>query len=435
MAQDWIGTTYTSRVGWGHLEQLVDIGDRMAGSEGERDAAAATSGALAAQGARNTERREFEIQGWRRGAASIDTQHTAHSCIALPRSPSGAVEGRLVDLGHGLPAAIDAADVEGQVVMVASDVPSWADRFVHRREKYYHAVAAGAAGFVFRNHIEGGLAPTGSVGTETAPIGAIPAVGVSKEVGARLARTADGDAVTLRVDCETPKTTSQNVHADVGPETDQAVLLTCHVDAHDIAEGAVDNAAGTAMLVELTRALRDRASELETRVHLLGFGAEEVGLVGSSLDATERAPERIRAVVNLDGVVRARTLKLLTNGFEALEQPARVAAGRFDHPVSVVPRMSPHSDHWPYVARGVPGYHVKSETTTAGRGWGHTAADTIDKLDIRDLREQAIVLNELLVQLTDGELSLPRRTPGSIADQLRAEDLAAGMQATGDWPF
>ena len=31
---EWIGETFTSDVGWRHLERLVDVGDRMAGRTG-----------------------------------------------------------------------------------------------------------------------------------------------------------------------------------------------------------------------------------------------------------------------------------------------------------------------------------------------------------------------------------------------------------------
>jgi Iap family predicted aminopeptidase len=188
---DWIADTVTSSTGWDHLERLVDVGSRMAGSAGERRAAEATRDALADVGVRDTGLETFDIQGWTRGSAGIEAGDRAENCIALPRSPSGAVTGRLVDVGHGLPADFD-EDLEGAIVMAASDVPDWHDRFVHRREKYYHAVEAGAAGFVFRNHVEGCLAPTGSVGTAADPIGAVPAVGVSKEVGCAGGRPASG---------------------------------------------------------------------------------------------------------------------------------------------------------------------------------------------------------------------------------------------------
>jgi Zn-dependent M28 family amino/carboxypeptidase len=431
----WIGETFTSDSGWSHLEHLVDIGGRMAGSKGERDAAEATRAALTTAGARNAHLDEFDVQGWVRESSTIHVGETQQACIALPRSPAGEVSGELVDVGYGLPDDFKNVDLNGKVVMAASNVPDWFDRFVHRREKYYHAVTAGAAGFIFRNHVEGCLAPTGSVGTEDAPIGEVPAVGVSKEVGARLSRRFDGDHITISVDCETPQATSQNIHADLGPDTEKAILLTSHVDGHDIAEGAMDNGAGTAVVVEMARALAARETELDTRVHILVYGAEEVGLVGSHYDAATRDHAQIKAIVNNDGVVRGRTLKYYTHGFADLDAAAVRVATRLDHPVSRTPRLGPHSDHWPYVQWGVPGYHVMSETGDEGRGWGHTRADTLDKLSARDLREQAIMLTELVVELADDSVSVARRTPEAIAEQLEAEDLATGMRITGDWPY
>jgi Zn-dependent M28 family amino/carboxypeptidase len=430
----WIGGTFTSDAGWYHLERLVDIGNRMAGSDGERQAAEATRDALDEAGARDAHLEPFDIQGWARGSSAIRAGDTAQECIALPRSPAGEVTGEFVDVGYGLPEDFE-QDLTGRVVMAASDVPDWQDRFLHRREKYYHAVEAGAAAFVFRNHVEGCLAPTGSVGTSDSPIGDIPAVGVSKEVGARLARRHEGEAVTVAVDAETGDATSRNVHADLGPDTDEAVLVTSHVDAHDIAEGAGDNGAGTAMVVELATALATREEDLETRVHFLAYGAEEVGLRGSEHDGEGRDLEAVKAVVNNDGVVRGRTVKCYTHGFEGLESAVETVADRFDHPVATTPRLGPHSDHWPYVQWGVPGYHVTSETGDEGRGWGHTRADTLDKLESRTLREQAIILAELVVHLARTDVSIESRDPEDIAAQLEAEDLAEGMKITGDWPY
>ncbi|MDT3433556.1 M28 family peptidase [Haloarcula sp. 1CSR25-25] len=436
---DWIGETFTSATGWGHLETLVDIGNRMAGSDGERAAAEATRDALAAY-ARDARLSEFGIQGWERGDSAVHADGSpvatqAHECIALPRSPAGEVTGGLVDVGHGLPEEFEDADCEGQIVLARSDVPDWYDRYIHRREKYYHAVEAGAAGFVYRNHVEGLLPPTGSVGTAAAPIGEIPAIGVASETGARLARRYAGDDVTLTVDCETPDATSQNVHAELGPDTDERLLVTSHVDAHDIAEGAMDNGAGTAMVVEVARALAGREDELETRVEFVAFGAEEVGLVGSNRLAEETATDDVTAVLNFDGVVQGRTLNCYTHGFDALAAAAGDVADRFDHPITLTPEQGPHSDHWPFVRRGVPGYHVTSETGGDGRGWGHTHADTLDKLEPRALREQAVLLTELAVTLADGSVRPDHKDPAEIADALEAQDLAEGMRITGDWPF
>ncbi|RKD95461.1 M28 family peptidase [Halopiger aswanensis] len=434
---DWIGDVFTSDVGWDHLEDLVDIGNRMAGSDGERRAAERTRDALAEAGARNARLDPFGIQGWTRGSSAIRANGDAvgGNCIALPRSPADRVEAPLVDLGYGLPEDFEERELEGRIVMVRSDIPDYYERYIHRREKYYHAVEQGAAGFVYRNHVEGCLPPTGSVGTEDDPIGEIPAVGVSSEAGARLARRFDGEEIELAVDAEVHEATSQNVHAELGPDTDERVLVTSHVDAHDIAEGALDNGAGTAMVVELANALAKREDELETRVEFVAFGAEEVGLTGSAHYAAETDRDSIEAVVNNDGVVRGRTLSLVTHGFDGLEAAVDAVADRYDHPIETVPKLGPHSDHWPFVQRGVPGYHVKSTSDDVGRGWGHTFADTLEKLERRTLREQAILLTELVVDLASADRAVEHRDPEAIAAELEAQDLAEGMRITGDWPY
>lgn len=431
---DWIGETFTSMLGWDHLETLVDMDTRMAGTDGERRAAELTRDMLTTAGARNAGLDTFNLQGWTRGSAEIDAGETTQECIALPRSPSGDPTAELVDLGYGLPADFD-QDLRGKIVLAASDMPGWFDRYVHRREKYYRAVDAGAAGFIYRNHVDGCLPPTGSVGTEEAPIGDIPAVGVSKEVGKRLSRRFEGDDVTVTTDVDIYDTTSQNIHADIGPDTEEAVLLTSHVDAHDIGEGAADNGAGTALVVDVARALSQREADLDSRVHIIVYGAEEVGLVGSHYDAENRDQSMIKAIVNNDGVVRNRTLTCHAHGFDDLVETATTVADRMDHPIKVPPELNPHSDHWPYVASGVPGYHVRSETGDVGRGWGHTHADTFDKLSVRDLREQAILLTELTVEAASAERTIEHREPAAIADQLERENLAEGMRVIGDWQY
>ncbi|WP_058367222.1 M28 family peptidase [Haloparvum sedimenti] len=437
---DWIGETFTSTVGWDHLEALVGIGDRMAGSTGERAALEATRDAFADAGARNAHIEEFDLQGWERGDSAIAVDGTpvadrAHECIALPRSPSGEATGEFVDLGYGLPSDFEETDVAGKVVAVSTTVPDDFDRFIHRREKYYYAVEHGAAAFVFKNHVEGQLPPTGSVGSEAAPIGEIPAVGVSKETGARLVREHEGETATVSVDCAAPETTSGNAIAELGPDTEEYLVVSSHADAHDIAEGAIDNGAGTATIVEIARALAAREDELDTRVKLTAFGAEEVGLVGSGIAAEAADPAAVRAVVNVDSNVFGRTLKLDHHGFDELEAAADRVSDRFDHPVSTSGELVPHSDHWPFVKRGIPGYMVSGETEDRGRGWGHTHADTLDKLESRNLREQAILLTELVVDLADADVRVEPRDTAAIAAALEEENKAEGMKVTGDWPF
>jgi kynureninase len=78
---------------------------------------------------------------------------------------------------------------------------------------------------------------------------------------------------------------------------------------------------------------------------------------------------------------------------------------------------------------------VSGETEGRGRGWGHTGADTLDKLESRNLREQSILLTELVVELADESVTTERRDREAIAAALEREGKATGMKITGDWPF
>ncbi len=433
---DWIAETFRSDAGWDHLETLVDIGNRMAGQPGEMAGLEATRDAFDAVGARDARVETFDLAGWERGSSSISTPETVEECIALPRGPAGEVTAELVDLGAGLPADFESTDVEGKIVLATSDVPDYFDRYIHRTEKYQYAVEGGAAAFVYANHVPGQLPPTGSVnGSDGGPYGDIPAVGVSSETGARLARRFDGEEVTVSVDCETPETQSGNAVAELGPDTEEVVLLSSHVDAHDIAEGARDNGAGTATIVEVAKALAAREEDLDTRVKCIAYGAEEVGLVGSELEAENADLDAIKGIVNVDSNMGERTLELTTHRFDELDAAASRVSERFDHPIATVPRMVPHSDHWPFVRWGVPGYMVSSKSESAGRGWGHTSADTLDKLEGRTLREQAILLTELVVEVADASVEIPHEEPETMAGYLKEEDQAIGMKKTNGWPY
>lgn len=441
----WIGATFESDVGWNHLETLVDIGDRMAGSNGERRGAEATRAAFEDVGLRNVRLEGFDVQGWTRGAAAVRAGARAHDAIALPRSPSAEATGELVDLGYGLPSDFE-RDLEGKVVLAASDMPKHHDRYVHRREKYYYAVEAGAAGFIYRNHVEGCLPPTGEVGYHNRP-GPIPAVGVSKEVGADLVRgcrdspfsdpgdtdgVATGPEVTLDVDCRNEPSTSVNVEGVLGPADADEILVTAHVDAHDIAPGANDNGAGCAVIATVASLLAEES--LSHRVRFVTFGAEEIGLYGAYHCADRLDTGQIRAVVNVDGAGRSRDLGVRHNGFPAIESAFEAATDALDAPLSTSDTVSPHGDQWAFVEQGVPATMVHSvDRSQRGRGWGHTHADTLDKLDPRDLGAIAVQVAEGVLQL-DSEFDPVPRDPEAIQDEL-APGYERELRVGGRWHF
>lgn len=435
---NWIGRTYTSDIGWEVLYDLAEIGKRLGGSEGERRGHERVAEAFESLDVRDVHHESFDLPQWERGGVDLSLSEPAARTmdgIALPGSPAGEISGEIVHLGYGLVNDFEEADVEGKIVVARSDVPKHHDRWMHRREKYFRAYEGGADAFIFQNHVPGCLPPTGSLGGSDDVMGPIPAIGVSKEVGDRIAMYAREGVVkgTLSVDVMVSDGESRNTIGTIGPDTNEEIIVCAHVDGHDISEGALDNASGVAVLSEVARALTERAAELDRRVTLVGFGAEELGLIGSEIYADGRELDDLVAVVNCDGAGRDRDLVAKTCGFPGMRDAVETTVGALRHPVRVVPGVNTHSDHWPFVQRGVPSVQIQSDTGD-GRGFGHTFADTLDKTDVRAIRDHAIHVTRLVEHLANGD-RIASRDPDGIADELRANDLETPMRVAGDWPF
>ncbi len=433
LPNETVGDAYTSGFGWDVLEGLVDVGNRMAGQAGETEGARVIADAFADAGASEVGIEEFEIPGWWRGRAVLDVDRTYdadHEVIALPGTPGGTVEAPIVDVGYGSLSEFQRADVEGAIAMASSESPPDSERWLHRMEKYAAAADAGAVGFVFRNHLEGCLPATGEVGYHDRP-GPIPAVGVSKEAGERLLR-ADDPHGTLAVSARNEPTESRTVEAVVGPDTEEEVLVTAHVDAHDIAEGAMDNGAGCAVVAETGRLLTSVG--LDTRVRLLAFGSEEIGLYGAYQWAGTHDLDRVKCVLNVDGAGTSRTLRVGTNGSAALADLFEDVGSEFDAPVETSDTISPHGDQWAFVQEGVPGAIVGSVSEGSGRGWGHTHADTLDKLDSRDLRAISIQIAAAAREAASDDRTFERRSREEIRSSLAA-GYERELKRGGRWPY
>ncbi len=427
-----LGRAWRDDVPWQVLTALTELDDRLAGHEGEARAAELAGRAFADAGARDATVETFDLPVWTRGDCALavtDPVERDFPAFALPYSPAGDVaDAPLVDVGHGTEDDFQETDVEGAVVLASTDSPA-DGRLVHRMEKYGYAVDGGAAGFVFYNHKDGQLPPTGALrfGRE----GEIPAAGVSKETGAWLREYADRDGrVGFSVDASTDSGTGKNVHAVLGPDTDEEVLALAHHDAHDVAEGALDNGCGVATLVAAVRVLADL--DLDCKVRVATVGAEEVGLLGSAAFADAVDSESVRAVVNVDGAGRYRTLRAFTHGTDAFADVLDGVSECANRPIEVEPTLHPYSDHWPFLRRGVPAVQLHSVTPERGRGWGHTPADTRDKADSRNLREHGALAALLVRELTSRDV--PRPEDGRLRETLADAGMRPGMEAAGVWP-
>ncbi|QLG27940.1 M28 family peptidase [Halorarum halophilum] len=430
---DAVGRAWLDDRPWAFLTDLTAIGNRMGGSEGEARAARLVADAFEDAGLRRVRQQSFEVNEWRRGRTELELvapDRREFEAIALPYCPAGDVRGELVDVGYGTPAEIDEVDVEGKVAVASTTTPS-GGRFVHRMEKYGYAAEAGAEAFAFVNHVPGQLPPTGSLtfGEEAS----IPAVGVSKETGAWLSEYAGEDGVVeLTVEAETVPGESRNVLGAVGPDTDEAVLVLAHYDAHDIAEGALDNGCGIATLLVAARILAE--ADLDIGVRFGAVGCEETGLLGSEHLASMTDFDSVKAVVNVDGAGRFRNLVAMSHTSAATADVARRMSRATRHPIEVREEPHPFSDQWPFVRAGVPALQLHSDSGERGRGWGHTHADTRDKVDDRNVREHGALAALLVRELAEESVEIPALDEYELEEAFREAEFEPGMKAAGLWP-
>ncbi|WP_122090220.1 M28 family peptidase [Halalkalicoccus subterraneus] len=429
-----LGRAWHDDAAWDLLTRLTELDERMGGHPGERRAAEYVAESFEDGGVEEIEIEEFEMNRWDRGRAELavtEPVERSFETLALPYSAAGEVSGELVDVGYGTPDEIEESDVAGKIVVASTTTPPEKGRFVHRMEKFGHAIAAGAEAFVFANHVPGQLPPTGALRFDAEA--AAPGVGVSKETGAWLSDYAErGARAKLSVAADTEPGTSQNVHGTLG-EGEEEIVLLGHYDAHDIAEGALDNGCGISVVAGTARLLSEM--DLDCRVRVAGVGCEEVGLIGAGALADSLDLESVRAVVNVDGAGRFRNLQAYLHGSERVGELAGSVCREWGQPVSFSRDPHPYSDHWPFLQRGVPALQLHSEAPSGaerGRGWGHTHADTRDKVDRRNLREHAMLTALVVRELTRSEL--PRIDEGELRERLQESDAEVGMRAAEVWP-
>jgi Zn-dependent M28 family amino/carboxypeptidase len=191
-------------------------------------------------------------------------------------------------------------------------------------------------------------------------------------------------------------------------DSDQVVMLGCHYDGHDISQGAGDPASGAVSLLEAARVLAKYAPPLYCTVRFALWGIEEIGLYGSKEYVKAHADElsNIRFYLNMDSAgTRANKRDIVLNEWQELESCFEAWKEEMALGFAVGQSVSAYSDHFPFFMAGVPTGGIWSvERSSEGRGWGHTKYDTVDKVDLKNLREASTLSARLALRMASEEV-------------------------------
>ncbi|MFT7607362.1 MAG: Zn-dependent M28 family amino/carboxypeptidase [Candidatus Aldehydirespiratoraceae bacterium] len=229
------------------------------------------------------------------------------------------------------------------------------------------------------------------------------------------------DGTTNAVSFRQTYNTGTNIVGQI-PGTDLAseiVMVGAHYDhvancdnqgGSSVCNGATDNAAGTAIALEIAADIFDNGPAPRRTVMFGFWDQEESGLIGSQqwIANNPGVAANIVAYVNYDiqganllPSLRNSTLAVGAESGGAFYQAAVATAGdasTLDLSLLSVIFGQGRSDHANFVAAGVPSVFFTDATGPCY----HTTADAIDVLDVAKLTEQQVIGNTLVADLAAG---------------------------------
>lgn len=408
---------------WNRLAVLTEtFGHRFSGSESLERAIDWTLAEMQKDGLDGVRGEPVMVPRWVRGAESVE--------MVSPRRQS------LPMLGLGGSVATPAAGITAEVMVVTSydDLRARASQArgkivlfnvpftVYGQTVAYRsggAVAAARVGAVaslvrsitpysMRTPHTGGMAYNDSVPK-------IPHAAITPEDADMIARMiARGERVTVKLTMAArmmPDAQSRNVIAELRGSSapDEIVVMGGHIDSWDVGRGAMDDAGGVVVAWEAIRILKELGLRPRRTIRVVGWTNEENGLRGGNAyrDAHRAELSNHVAAIESDGGV----FKPLGFGFTGTDSAfalvrqigsllAGIGAGE-------IARGGGGADIGPIMALGVPGMGLNVDGTKYF-WYHHTDADTVDKLDQREVALCVAVMAVMAYVLADMPEKLPR---------------------------
>jgi carboxypeptidase Q len=229
--------------------------------------------------------------------------------------------------------------------------------------------------------------------------------------------------LNLQAEVSTSNVDSVNVTGEIpgSAKKDEVVMIGAHLDSWHSATGATDNAAGSAVMIEVMRILKALNVKLDRTVRIALWSGEEQGLLGSKAYVKEHfgdpetmklsgAHARLSGYFNVDnGSGKIRGVYLQGNDamrpiFEQWLAPFR------DQGVSTVTiRNTGGTDHLSFDSVGLPGFQFIQDPLEYETVTHHSDMDTLDHVQAADLMQVAAVVASVVYDAANRAEMLPRK--------------------------
>jgi carboxypeptidase Q len=281
------------------------------------------------------------------------------------------------------------------------------------------ANARGESGTVFASN---GSARTGD------PTKNMPSVAITAENYNRIARLLEHNvpvklSFDIKVQFDTTQTTAFNVVAEIpgAAKPNELVMVGGHFDSWHMGTGATDNAAGSAVAMEVMRILKSLNLKMDRTVRMALWSGEEEGLLGSAAYVKEHFADRatmkptaehngFAGYFNIDnGTGKIRGIYLQGNEMVRPIFEQWFAALKDITPGVITVRNTGGTDHQSYDAVGLPGFQFIQDPMDYDTRTHHSNMDVYDRIQQGDMEQMAVVESAFVYLAATRPDKLPRK--------------------------
>jgi carboxypeptidase Q len=254
-----------------------------------------------------------------------------------------------------------------------------------------------------------------------------PQVSLTAEHYNRIARLLEHNVpVKLQFDIKTqfdPNTDSFNVIAEIpgNAKKDELVMVGGHIDSWHYGTGATDNAAGSAVSMEVMSILKNLNLKMDRTVRMALWSGEEQGLLGSrayvkehfadpAVMKTTAEHDRMSGYFNIDnGTGRIRGVYLQGNEMMRPVFEAWFAALKDMTEGVVTIRNTGGTDHQSFDAVGLPGFQFIQDPMDYDTRTHHSNMDVYDRIQQADVEQMAVIEAAFVYNAATRPDKLPRK--------------------------
>jgi carboxypeptidase Q len=410
---------------WNRIAELTEkFGNRISGSQSLEQAIDWIIVQMKADGLDNVRGEPVMVPRWVRGAESAEMMAPRRQNLPMLglggsiATPAGGITADVLVVTSYDDLTAKAAQAKGKIVLFNVPFTNYGETVRYRSGGAVAAAKAGAVASMIRS-----VTPysqrtphTGGMGYDST-VAKIAHFAITPEDADMIARlTARGEKVRVHVTMSAqmmPDAPSRNVMGELrGRELpNEVVVMGGHIDSWDVGRGAMDDAGGVVAAWEALRILKRLNLQPRRTIRAVGWTNEENGSRGGNgyRDAHKAdADKHILAIESDGGVFRPTGFGF--TGSDAAMTVAQEVGALIERAVpgsGAITKGGGGADIGPIMGLGVPGMGLN--VSDARYFWfHHTDADTVDKLDPKEVAQCAAVMAIMAYVVADMPQRLPR---------------------------